>query len=261
MRIAVLDVPTGIRPAASRARIAALAVLLVATTAACGGRAAPDDLPADPDTLVLRVAEYPSSPRPGGRGQVPRFSLYGGGRVVVPAGDGDAMRTAREYRLSPADYRDLLDRAYGAGLDRAGDINEQSQTDSAQLTITLATPDGARTTRVTASEAGGGDRARINAFVSSLPATPPDASAYRPSAVALLAIDGVGDAGAVRAWPLGPLSQGTSTRQGLCTVTREAVPLGRTSQDRSRWRSDDKIFAVVARPLLPDERTCLDLDR
>jgi hypothetical protein len=98
--------------------LAGTVVVLLAGTAACGGRAAPEDLSSDPATLVLQVEELHSSPRPWVRGQLPRFSLYGGGRVIVPAGGSAALRSAREYRLSPDGYRDLVDRAYTARLDR-----------------------------------------------------------------------------------------------------------------------------------------------
>jgi hypothetical protein len=236
-------------------------VLLLAGMAACGGRTAPDDLPADPAALVLQVEELHSGPRPGDRGQLPQFSLYGGGRVIVPSGGSAALRSAREYRLSADGYRDLIDRAYAARLDRAGEFADRSETDASLLVVTLSTPDGVRTTRVTAPDAGGGDRDRINDFVRALPAAPADAAPYRPSAIAILATGGVGSDPAPRPWPLGPLDQGIRTRQGLCTVVPEAGPIEGVRQEDSRWSSGGRVFAVVARPLLPDEHACPDIDR
>jgi hypothetical protein len=236
-------------------------VLLLAGTAACGGRAAPDDLPSDPAALVLQVEELHSSPRPWERGQLPRFSLYGGGRVIVAAGGSDALRSAREYRLSSDGYRDLVDRAYSAHLDRGRELPDQAETDASLLVITLSTPDGERTTRVAAPDAGGGDRDRINDFVRALPAAPADAAAYRPSAIALLATAGVGADPAPRPWPSGRLDQGIRTRQGLCTVAPEAGPIVAVRQEDSRWSSGGRVFAVVGRPLLPEEHTCPDIDR
>jgi len=241
-------------------RMMAPVIVLLAGTAACGGRAAPDDLPSDPAALVLQVEELHSSPRPWERGQVPRFSLYGGGRVIAASGGSAALRSAREYQLSPDDYRELVERAYDTRLDRAEELANESETDASLLVITLSTPDGVRTTRVTAPDAGGGDRDRIQDFVRALPAAPADAAAYRPSAIALLATGGVGSDAAVRPWPSGRLDQGVRTRQGLCTVAGEAGPIEGVRQEESRWSSGGRVFAVVGRPLLPEEHGCPDVD-
>ncbi|BCJ47048.1 hypothetical protein GCM10010168_34320 [Actinoplanes ianthinogenes] len=232
-------------------RMTALLAVVLAGTASCG-RAGPESLPAGPATLVLQVTVSPSSPRPWERGQVPRFSLYGGGRVIVPAGGDDALRSAREYRLSPGAYRDLVDRAYSAGLDRGGEIDNRAETDSSLLTITLSTAGGVRTTRVVAPDDGDD----VSEFVRTLPETPADAIAYRPVAVAVLATGGVGSEGTVRPWPLEPLERGTRTEAGLCTVTTTAVPFAGTPQEESRWSSGGKVYAVVGRPLLPAEPGC-----
>ncbi|GAA4603786.1 hypothetical protein GCM10023107_65450 [Actinoplanes octamycinicus] len=238
-----------------------LAVLLLAGMAACGGRAAPDDLPADPDVLVLQVAEQRSIPHPWDLGPLPEFSLYGSGRVIVPAGGSAALRSAREFQLSPDAFRDVVDRAYEARLDRGEEIADEPHTDASLLVITLATADGVRTTRVVAPDAGGGDRSRIESFVRALPAAPADAAAYRPPAVALLAVAGAGSEPPVRPWPGTPLDQGVRTQQGRCTVAGDAAPLAGLPQDASRWSSGGKIYTVLARPLLPGEHGCPDLDR
>jgi hypothetical protein len=242
-------------------RMIAPVVLLLAGTAACGGRAAPNDLPSDPAALVLRVEERHSSPRPWELGQLPGFSLYGGGRVVVASGGSDALRSAREYQLSTKAYRKLIGRAYAARLDQAGEFPHQGETDASAQIITLSTPEGVRTTRVTAPDAGGGGRDRIEDFVRGLPAAPADAATYRPSAIALLAIAGVGSEVAARPWPSSPLEQGIRTGQGLCTVVRDADPIEGVRQEESRWDSGGQVFAVVGRPLLPEEHACPDIDR
>lgn len=236
------------------------AALVLAGTAACGGGpAAPEDLPADPAALVLRVEELHSSPRPWELGPLPGFSLYGGGRVIAASGGADALRSAREFRLSPDAYRDLLGRAYAARLDRAGELAHEGETDASALVLTLSTPDGVRTTRVTAPDAGGGDRDRINDFVQALPAAPADAAAYRPAAIAMLAVGGVGTASAAR--PSAPLDQGIRTDQGRCAVVRDAGPIQGVRQEQSRWSSGGRVYAVLGRPLLPEEHDCPDIDR
>lgn len=235
-------------------------VLLLAGMAACAGPEAPDNLPSDPAVLVLQVTELPSSPRPWERGQLPRFSLYGGGRVIVPAGGGDALRTAREYQLSADGYRDLMDRAYASRLDRSREVADPAQTDASLLVIKLRTPHGVRTTRITAPDAGGEARERIDTFVRRLPAVPADAATYQPAAIAVLATGGVGADPAARRWPFDPLGQGTRTRQGVCTVLAAAGPLEGLGQEASRWSSEGRVFAVVGRPLLPGEHACQDID-
>ncbi|WP_433271578.1 hypothetical protein ACQPZF_12765 [Actinosynnema sp. CS-041913] len=240
--------------------------LLVVGLVACA--TGPDSLPSDPATLVLRVDEQHSGLRPWERGPIPKFSLYGGGRVVVPGEGTDALRAAREYRLAADDYRELVADAYAAGLDRARDHPYDEQTDASLLRITLDTPNGVQTTRVTAPEAGGsGDRGAALAFARSLPAPPESATGYQPTSLAVLATGGVGQDAPAEPWPSGPLERGTSTGEGLCTVVSGddlAVVLrlaqGRRQED-SRWTSGGSTFVVSFRPLLPDERTCEDLDR
>jgi hypothetical protein len=189
-------------------------------------------------------------------------SATGNVTITVTPSDAsqDALRSAREYQMSPDGYRDLVDRAYAARLDRAGELAHQAETDASLLVITLSTPDGVRTTRVTAPDAGGGDRDRIKDFVRALPAAPADAAANRPSAIAVLATGGVGTDGAARPWPSGPLNQGIRTRQGLCTVVREAGLIEGVRQEESRWGSGGRVFAVVGHPLLPEEHACPDID-
>jgi hypothetical protein len=117
-----------------------------------------------------------------------------------------------------------------------------------------------QTTPVSAPDAGGGDRHRIRDFVRALPAAPANAAAYRPSAITVLATGGVGSEPAPRPWPSSPLDQGTRTRQGWCAVAPEAGPIEGVRQEESRWSSGGRLYAVVGRPLLPDEHACPEID-
>ncbi len=241
------------------------AVGLLFVLAAC--TAGPDSLPSDDKTLVLRVDELHSGLRPWERGPLPRFSLYGGGRVVVPGEGAGALRSAREYKFSAEDYRALVQAAYSAGLDRAREHTYEGQTDASLLLIALGTPSGVQTTRITAPEAGGnGERGQALEFARSLPRPPESTSEYRPTELAVLATGGVADGGA-QPWPLFPLELGAPTGNGTCTVVKgdELTAVLRLAQDirqeDSRWTSAGKTFAVSFRPLLPDEHSCADLDR
>ncbi|HEX6683904.1 MAG TPA: hypothetical protein VF062_13965 [Candidatus Limnocylindrales bacterium] len=216
---------------------------------------------------MLRVAESHSNPYPWDLGPLPRFSLYGGGRVIVAEQGKAAVRSAREFKLSAEQYRELVERAYAAGLWQSASHEYTDQTDSSVLLVTLRTEEGTSTTRVVAPEVDrGGARERVLDFVAGLPATPGTAGGYRPSALAVLATGGVDDGGkAPRPWPMHPLNTGTRTREGQCVVVTgaeldRALDLGKdlVAKD-SRWSSDAKTFAVSFRPLLPDERHCADL--
>ncbi|MGW7081998.1 hypothetical protein ACWGH2_00645 [Streptomyces sp. NPDC054871] len=264
--------PAGAPPRPTRVRgslLPLLPLLLVAVTA-CGTEAGDPPAPAppsDPRTLVLRVQELHSSPRPWDRGDLPRFSLYGGGHVIAPARTQGALRTAVKYRLTPARYRDLTDAAHAAGLAHARRHEDTTSTDASLLTVTHRTPDGLRSTRVTAPEAGGeGDRGRVLDFVRTRvpPAPsdtpPPGAAAYRPAALAILATGGVGaDDATARPWPLRPIAGRCEVVTGEDLVRARQLALG--ARQNTRWSSGGTLYAVAFRPLLPDEHTCRDLDR
>ncbi|WP_329342994.1 hypothetical protein OG866_41885 [Streptomyces sp. NBC_00663] len=250
---------------------AATAVLLAAAAVACGAdsaapQAAPPVVSAAPDVLVLRTQESRSGPAPWERGRLPDFSLYGGGRVVVPGEPAGALQTAREFRLTDREYGRRLADAAAAGFDRNRTYEDSSGTDASQLRVALRTSKGLRTTRITAPEAGGdGSRAKALSYVEHLPQPPRGAREFRPTALAVLATSGV-SAGSTPAvtWPLRPLAEGTLTPQGRCTILTgdalsQALRLARTARQDTRWTSGDTLYAVSFRPLLPDEHACQDL--
>lgn len=210
---------------------------------------------------MLWVEELHSSPRPWGAGAA-------AGLLALRRRAGHRrVRRRRRPALRPGipavpgRLPDLLGRAYAARLDRAGELAHEGETDASALVLTLSTPDGVRTTRVTAPDAGGGDRDRINDFVQALPAAPAAAAAYRPAAIAMLAVGGVGTDSAARPWPSAPLDQGIRTDQGRCAVVRDAGPIQGVRQEQSRWSSGGRVYTVLGRPLLPEEHDCPDIDR
>ncbi|MDQ0604653.1 hypothetical protein QF037_008998 [Streptomyces canus] len=251
---------------------AVTAVLLAGTSVACGGQSssregAPPVASAPPDLLVLRTQESHSGPAPWELGRLPGFSLYGGGRVIVPGEPAGALQTAREFPLSGPQYERIMTDARAAGLGRARTYEDSRSTDASLLRVTLRTTGGVRTTRIAAPEAGGtGSRGELLEYVERLPDAPRGAREFRPTALAVLATSGV-SAGSASAtpWPLRPLSEGTWTREGRCTVLTgqaltQAQHLARDARQDSRWTSGGSLYAVSFRPLLPDEHTCRDLD-
>ncbi|MEJ3743314.1 hypothetical protein WEI85_08515 [Actinomycetes bacterium KLBMP 9797] len=237
--------------------IAAIAALLLA--AACGrDSAAPAEIPADPDTLVLRTQELRSGPAPWERGLLPTFSLYGGGRVIVPDTPAGALQRAREFEISAPTLHQLVADAHAAGLHRAQVYEDTDVVDAGALIVTLGTVD----TRISAPESAG----RVLRYLKQLPRTPPGARDFPTTALAVLATPGV-SAGPAAAtpWPLHPLADGIRTTEGRCVIVTGAalagaMRLARTAQQRTRWSSGDQLYAVSFRPLLPDEHRCADID-
>lgn len=130
--------------------------------AACGHdrRTAPP-VPAGAGTLVIRVEQRESLIPPWELVRIPRFSLCGDGRMIVPGRREGALLVARERRLTDAQTARLYRRAYAAGLDRPRHLDTPNVLDGAQLLVTVATPDGPSTTTLTIPDAGGaehGDR-------------------------------------------------------------------------------------------------------
>lgn len=244
-----------------RARSVLVAVSLLAGTTACDGenQAAPV-IAVAPDTLVLRVQQWDSMTAPWERGFLPAFSLYGGGRVVVPGDPAGALQQAREFRLPAEEYEQLVADAGAVGLGQARDREETASTDASLLKVLLRTADGMQATRIAAPEAGD----MVVDYVQRLPRAPRGAREFRPAAVAVLATGGVSD-GPTTAWPLHPLSEGVRTYEGMCTVvTGDALAavtrLTANARQETRWSSGGSLYAVSFRPLLPDEHTCADLD-
>lgn len=241
----------------ARAVLVGLSAMLLA---ACGAELAAPDVA--PDTLVLRAQEVRSGPAPWEMGQLPDFSLYGGGRVVVAAEPAGALEQAREFQLTIQEFERLVADAGAAGLDESRTYEDTDTTDASLLVVSLRTNDGVRTTRIAAPEESGGLAVE---YVERLPEAPQGAHEFRPTALAVLATSGVGEGLAAEPWPLHPLAEGVRTSEGRCTVVTgdeltTAARLAANARQETLWSSGDTLYAVSFRPLLPDEHTCEDID-
>jgi hypothetical protein len=249
--------------------VAVSAVLVLAgPMTACGGDSASPELNASaPDTLVLRAQELRSGPAPWELGQLPAFSLYGGGRVLVAGNPAGALQQARDFQLPAPEFEQLVADAGAAGLGQARTYEDTDSTDASLLVVSLRTTDGIRTTRIAEPEAQGArSPRRVAEYVKRLPSAPREAHEFQPTALAVLATSGVskGSTAAVP-WPMRPLAEGIRTRQGMCTLVTggeltEAMRLAASAEQQTRWSSGGKLYAVSFRPLLPDEHTCGDVD-
>ncbi|GAB3969623.1 hypothetical protein V1634_21345 [Plantactinospora veratri] len=233
--------------------------------------------PADPGTLVLQLREWRSMTPPYERAELPEFTLYGGGRVIVGAGWDGSVYRAREYRLDQDRYRQLYRLAHAAGLARARHLDEpMPATDGSLLVASLRSAGRLHTTTlVSPAEDETGARRRIVEFRRTVRLLVPTedrigGAGYRPTRLAVLVTVGwgaPGDDSASPPWPGPELLTGTRTRVGLCTLLGPAAPdaetvaLARAAPLTTRWRSGGQLVGVVIRPLLPDEYDCADLDR
>ncbi|MEU4424025.1 hypothetical protein AB0F81_25625 [Actinoplanes sp. NPDC024001] len=257
----------------------------VALAAACvltlsAGSAPPragGEPPSDPGTLVLQLHLWESMTGPAERAELPEFSLYGGGRVIVGAGwDGSLLR-GHEFTLDPRDYRQVYRLAHAAGLARPRHLREPATTtDGTLLVAELRAGERLRTT--TAISLGRhddtGQRLRLTELREELqrhvvaPARI-TAGEYRPDRVAVLTAGGLGasDPPVPRPWPYRDPAQGERTVLGLCTIhhgaeAAEIQELARITGQDSRWwnaRTGTHDIAVLVRPLLPEEAGCADL--
>ena len=247
------------------------AASMVVGLAGCGSADHPvPDPPADPTVLVLRVEEVAGFGGPGDAGRLPEFSLYGGGRVIIPGAQDGALRTAKQYQLSGPAYQRLYRRAFATGLDQARHIEQTGVPDAGSLTISVRVGDHLQTTVVSPPNGDDPTRAAIATFRR---AVQPSAWAsgggvsgpvdYQPARMAVIATwsTSAAQAGQNPTWPLGPLITGTHVGGGDCSlygadrltqirsVTTSAAP-------GTRWIQGDGAYYVAVRPLLPDESDC-----
>ena len=227
--------------------------------------------PESAGTLVLRLRVTGGVAGRGGPAGLPEFSLYGDGRAIVPDAGGSGATGAREHRLTPAAYRRLLEEARAAGLTRPRRFADRHVADAFTYEITL---DGVRT-EIMESGHGASDPAvrfaRRRLDPSRWPAGDQAAPArpYEPRGFAVMfgedhAPDRTEPA---RRWPFTPLRGGMVVPGGSrCVVvggpdTAAASRMARTERAGTRWVSEDRTYVVRFRPLLPDERGCVDVSR
>ncbi|MCO1596364.1 hypothetical protein M8C17_14480 [Micromonospora sp. RHAY321] len=229
--------------------------------------------------LVLQLHLWRSMSGPPELAELPEFSLYGGGRVIVGNGWDGSLHQARELTLSPDRYRQIYRLAHAAGLGRSRHLPDRGETtDGTLLVAELRSAGHLHTTTVVSLGRGFeiGARRRIAEFRRTVQqlAVPADPSAgYQPDRVAVLATGGwfVGGVSRVpeQRWADGDLRAGVRTDLGECTTrSGAAVPaieaIGRGTPLGTQWRSGEKqsgSVVVLIRPLLPDEDDCADLNR
>jgi len=256
--------------------VVALATLVLASTGAgaCGVGGGRDNgstagvqvsPPAGPDDLVVRLSELPGMLPPGGAAAVlPTFSLYGDGRLIsAPVAGAAGWPVFDEYRVPTDDVRGLLQAAADTGI----------LADTRPPTSSFAGPDApvAVVTAVSGGMRRTGSLPRSDRAVTHLRAELTRHAAgshnpYRPAAVAVIANPTTASEPA-RSWPLGSLDGQPLTGLGAgsrCTVLRGAdIDAAREAAAGANpatvWRSGDRLWTVVFRPLLPDEPGCAAL--
>ncbi|MEV0810897.1 hypothetical protein [Micromonospora sp. NPDC050200] len=235
--------------------------------------------PSDPNTLVLQLHVWRSMSGPPELAELPEFSLYGGGRVIVGNGWDGSLHRARKLTLSPDRYRQIYRLAHAAGLARSRHLPDpEKTTDGTLLVAELRSAEHLHTTTVVSlgRRFEIGARRRIAEFRRTVQqlAVPTDPTTdYQPDRVAVLATGGwfVGGISRIpeRQWADGDLLAGVRTDLGECTTrSGAAVPgieaLGRGTLLGTQWLSGEKRsggVVVLIRPLLPDEDDCADLNR
>ncbi|GAA2094330.1 hypothetical protein [Actinomadura alba] len=220
------------------------------------------------DQLVLRWRLTGGVAGRGAPGTVPDFSLYADGRAIVPE-RGETSPRFREYRLTMAALQRAVEEARTIGLDRPRRQEQSGVADVFTLTISF----GRAETSVDVYGDGESDPAVRFARESLDPARWPagdqavPARRYEPERLAVMAwvADRTDGERTSAQWPFGRIDQGTRVLGAQCTVisgsdVRRATRLLEGDRpDARRWISGGRTYAVRARPLLPDERTCADL--
>ncbi|WP_181776618.1 hypothetical protein [Amycolatopsis pittospori] len=238
--------------------------LLVLVLTACGTTAPP---PSDPETLVLRAKTYVGMPSPR-VAVLPEFSLYGGGRLLVPGEPEGALQIVREKRLDAGTAESVHDSAYGADLDRDEYVPNDGVIDGYLLVFTLY--GGHQVRAATPQSDSGGRLEELADFQDELADVAKEAESvpkpYRPTRIAAIgwASSKQPDGADVREWPFAAFAGTQHVDGGLCTVMEgdalsQAETLARSATPTTRWRTADTTWLVVFRPLLPDEKSCSDL--
>ncbi len=246
------------------------------------------------DDLILRVATQGGFVAPAATlGQVPTFSLYGDGTAIFPGVEptifpGPALPALQRRRIDPNGVQAILAAAMRAGLGSAADMTSPGSVGISDMPTTVFTLDAGglrRTVNVYALGAVSREtlmpaaeyRARrsLERFVGQLArlqnwlpqASMGPASAYAAGAARIYAAtyrpqQGLRERPAQ--WPLPtPLPAGGSAFDGYrCVVvgdgdwTSSLRPLAEGANQLTPWIGDGARFALVFRPLLPDEHGC-----
>ncbi|MBV9845527.1 MAG: hypothetical protein JOZ47_10690 [Kutzneria sp.] len=250
-----------------RSRIIAV-VLLAVVAGGCQSHYVADGGPPSGNAVALRVQEIGGGPGQAGHIDLPRFVLYGDGRLIVPDGTEGAVPLAREYHLTREAFNHLYERARSAGLG-VPHAYDTPAPDAPVLLITLGVGQGQANTRIVAPDphasGSAGDAVRAVEFdradlsdrdLTEVPIR------YTPSRVAVSST--YAESGArpgAPAWPLEPLDGGSAVNGGRCLAYSgpsldRTLALGRAARPGALWTSGGATYQVFFRPLLPDESDC-----
>jgi hypothetical protein len=261
--------------------LASLTAVVLAPVAAHA--AAPIAHPHGRGALVLRVSTGGGFVAPSAvLGAVPQFSLYGDGTVLVPATpplSDAAVAPLAHFVLPERQVQVLLARAQRAGLLRHGSIDYGGMgaigvSDGPTTTLTVVA--GGRMTvraayalqiargagRLSAAQAAA--RRALAAFVDDLPRAA--SRAYVPRGYAVYVQPWAGTAATARAWPrasdLARAGKAGGAGYRCFTVTggnaRTLAKALKPATAGSPWHMPRAAarFALVVRPLLPEQRGC-----
>jgi hypothetical protein len=273
----------------------AAAALAVPASAAQAARTAAIAHPTAPSAVVLQVESGGGFVAPQAMlGRLPSFTLYGDGTVIVPGAvpqisPGPAISPLLRRHLSERQVQALLRNAQRAGLLARGAISYGNMgtvgvSDAPTTTLQLhaagrtivrsayALGMTAGSSRMPPAQARA--RRALARFIAGLPHGLAGAP-YVPRRVAVYVTPSAAPAqpgSRPIVWPLAsdlatagrPSGAGSSYR---CIAVRggdtgRLLALVRTANDQSRWVSRGRsatAYALVFRPLLPDERSCASL--
>jgi hypothetical protein len=250
--------------------------------------------PSGPDRLVLSMAVKGGFIAPGVLlSRVPEFSLFGDGTLIVPGAEpaiypAPALPFLERRTLTEAGIQAVLRRVVDAGLTTVPDMHGPVGIADAGTTVfTIDLAGVQRTVSVYALGSGASsdglstdqarERSALAAFATDLatvdrwapkgsvgPATPYEAGGSRVYVGAY-----TGDT-ALRqrpvpwpgSMPLASFGEPTQVPGYTCGVVRGTdwtdtlLPAARRSNQLTPWTSDGARYALIFRPLLPDERAC-----
>ncbi|MFI7540432.1 hypothetical protein [Actinoplanes sp. NPDC049599] len=253
----------------------------------------PPATPGPEDALVLRVSSAGGFVPPHLLlGRLPETSVYADGRVIfngpVPAVyPGPALPNLQWGTLSPANLRQLLDKAVAAGVKPGTDFGQPGVADAPTTEVTVVTADGKRTVGAVALREARPDdpqltkaqqqaRKKLRAFVDQLgdlttAMMTGEPQPYRPVALAAIAqpwVDPGDPTGRPRSvpWP-GPALPGeklSPTVDPTCVVATGAqldavLAAAADATANTPWVWENASWSVLLRPLLPEETGCADL--
>jgi hypothetical protein len=270
-------------------RIALLAAAALAL-AGCGesssGRSVSSGTTTPGDEVVVRVdtgGGFAAESRPPAR--LPQLGVFGDGRVITEGPTtlqypGPALPNLQEHRVTGDGLRRIVDEARAAGLleDEPPDYGDPDVTDQATTTVTVraggitrqvdvyALGFKGRVSGVTPEQSE--NRRRLEHFIGLAGdsgaladvVVPGSERRYEPAVLAVLVRPSDSTDGDARTWPLGDLAGidcGVYTGSDLATV----LDVARGAREGDRWTSRNATYQIDFRPLLPDERTCDDLNR